>query len=116
MGIDADAGPAPTDAIGPDAADAGFSCPGVAGRKFGSLSQMECGFGMNGIVYCTWTIDFNTQGGYQWMHSDTPRSAGYRCEGTQIIDLWTTPRVAGEYDPQLDRLTWHGAAYAPLPP
>jgi hypothetical protein len=115
-GVDADAGPAPTDAR-PDSADAGFSCPGVAGRKFGSLVPMECGLAPGGIVYCTWTIDFNAQGGYYWFHSDTPSFGSYRCEGAQIIDTTFNPtRVAGQYDPQSDRVTWFGAAYAPTTP
>jgi hypothetical protein len=108
--------------VHPDAGDAGFSAdacpPGIVGRKFGSLGQMECGFGMSGIVYCTWTVDFNAQGGYFWHHSDTPYGGAYRCEGAQI--LATRPggllSVAGQYDSQNERLTWFGAPYAPLPP
>jgi hypothetical protein len=109
-----------TDAIQPDAGDAGISpgsCPGIAGRRFGSLTPMECGTNMGSIVYCTWTIDFDTQGRYFWMRSDAPWSGTYRCEGSQILDTrFPPPTVAGQYDQQNDRLTWYDAAYAPSPP
>ena len=92
-----------TDAIQSDAGDAGFSpdsCLGIAGREFGSLTPMECGTDMGSIFYCTWTIDFDTQGGYFWMHSDTPTSGTYRCEGSQILDTRFAPAsVAGVIAP-----------------
>ena len=79
---------------------------------------MECGLGMSGIVYCTWTVDFDAQGGYFWMHSDTPSFGSYRCEGSQILSTRGSPPRASRAsicDPQNDRLTWFGVAYAPCP-
>ena len=93
---------------GPDA------CTLIAGKTFGSVNQMECGLGANGVVTrCNWRVSF-TDGTYSWSYSDVMEAGSYTCDGATITttrSVASTTPLLGWLDFQTGQLTWDGATY-----
>jgi hypothetical protein len=95
------------------------ACIELEGRRFESLSELECGLGPNGIHLCRWSVSFatrdDTSSTFQWSHSDVGESGQVECNGTAITSVRTSRQVSGAYDPISGRLYWQGESYTPAP-
>jgi hypothetical protein len=102
-----------------DSTDAGGPCALIVGRTFESVNVMECGVGgaSGSTSLCAWTIQFRTDGTYNWRHSDIYEQGSYRCEGGALIVQPSNngAPVTASYNTATGHLTWRGVDYVAAP-
>jgi hypothetical protein len=85
-------------------------CGLVLGRTFTSLEELECGLGPDGVELCNWTVAFDFDGTFIWMHSDVGEGGTYAC-ADGAITVTDGPQIVVDYDVDADILTWDGVQY-----
>lgn len=85
-------------------------CGSIIGRTFYSLEQLECGLTPEGPVLCNWSIAFDTNGDYLWMHSDVGEGSSYTCEDG-VLNAQVVDGIEYSFDVESGILTWDGVEY-----
>jgi hypothetical protein len=89
------------------------ACAAITGKRFVSLSALECGLaGDGGVVLCYWHVTFSPDGTFDWQHSDYAVSGTFACAGNNVTGTYTQgATVAGTWDPKTARLSWADQSY-----
>jgi len=94
---------------GTDVADA---CAAITGKRFVSLTALECGLSGDGVVLCYWHVTFSPDGTFDWQRSDYAVSGTYACDGNKVTGTYVQgATVAGTWDPKTARLSWADQSY-----
>lgn len=90
----------------------GDACAAIAGKRFVSLTALECGLSGDGVVLCYWHVTFSPDASFDWQHSDYAVSGTYACDGNSITGTYAQgAMVAGTWDPKTARLSWADQSY-----
>jgi len=94
------------------------ACVALEGRRFESVSDLECGLTPNGVALCKWQLTFATRddhsSSFQWSYSDVGEAGQIECDGGAITSITASPRqVSGTFDAVTQKLVWEGQTYVP---
>jgi len=92
------------------------ACVALEGRRFESVTDLECGHTPNGEALCKWRLQFSSQddqsSAFQWSYSDVGESGQIECDGAAITSVTASPRqITGSFDAVSQKLVWEDNTY-----
>ncbi|MDQ3365186.1 MAG: hypothetical protein M3680_07145 [Myxococcota bacterium] len=95
------------------------ACVALEGRRFETVSELECGRTPAGVALCKWSLDFamrdDAASTFQWSYSDVAEAGHIECYGATITSLAGSRSVTATFDPASQKLFWEGQTYTPVP-
>lgn len=93
-----------------DTAPAG-ACAELAGSAWGSVEELECGLGPDGVALCHWRLSFTTDGAFMWRYSDVGEGGRWACVGEALTATTDGGRVLAATLVDASHLDWERVAY-----
>ena len=87
------------------------ACTDLGGSAWGSVDELECGLGPDGVALCHWRLSFTTDGAFTWRYSDVGEGGRWACAGEALTATTDGGRVLAATLVDASHLTWDGVAY-----
>ena len=92
------------------ACDAEGSCPYLPDTTWRSVEELECGLGPTGEALCHWSLRFDVDGTFDWMHSDYGTTGEWTCADGEITATSHGDTFSGTISDET-HLSWDGVDY-----
>lgn len=94
------------------------ACIALEGRRFETVSELECGRSPNGVGLCKWQLQFATRddesSAFNWQYSDVGEAGHIECDGATITSITSSPRqIDATFDAATQKLVWEDQTYVP---
>jgi hypothetical protein len=97
------------------------ACIALEGRRFESVTELECGRSPEGVGLCKWQLQFATRddasSAFNWqsqISADVGEAGHIECDGATITSVRSSPRqIDASFDAATQKLVWEDQTYVP---